>query len=453
MPVTVRSSPTVSNPLIQSPWNSTLPEKASLSDSAPLPTEVIDGVAMVTVPDAVLENSQPLWSNYIVGYFIGDAPHIGKVHKTVNRIWVSPEAPLKIDAQFIHAKTVLFKIENAQTRSRVLRRHFWHISDIPMVVREWNPSASSYKPDMSSMPIWVDLQKVPDHLFSHKGLMFLGNTIGSAQKLHPNTERCVRLDVARILVVVNLDKPLPDSICLNSNPATIINVSYPWLPPRCVSCQSWGHLENDCSLMRKGSAIAVDTNSTLLGKSPSPVVAKDPNVGSSDLEANLAAGLPSGENSNSLASAAETEVVGRSPEEEAKQTADQSWTVVESQGRRSPRNSPARIVQNVLPSGQEIHTSPPPTGFSILATVSEEDFTSHGVHGAEEGEIVGDTLEDVTSENGDEVVSTDVMLAEVVHSHNKFSRGKQITRKPTLTKKDKILALNNQSKKASGRKH
>lgn len=65
-------------------------------------------------------------------------------------------------------------------------------------------------------------------------------------KLHPNTERCVRLDVARLLVVMNLEEPLPASIKVRGSGETI-SVSYPWLPPRCLGCQKWGHTDKTCS--------------------------------------------------------------------------------------------------------------------------------------------------------------------------------------------------------------
>lgn len=177
--------------------------------------EVIDGSIEIEIPSDLLIDAQPLWSKFIMGHFIGDAPHIGKVHATVNRIWATPEKTSMIDAQFLSSKTVLFRIDDDQVRQRVLRIHFWHIADIPLVVREWNPSTANTKPDLSAIPIWVDLKCVPDYLFNEKGLKFLGDQIGQMQRLHPNIARCVRLDVARLLVVVNLEKALLIGSILN----------------------------------------------------------------------------------------------------------------------------------------------------------------------------------------------------------------------------------------------
>lgn len=101
-----------------------------------------------------------------MGHFIGDAPHIGKVHATVNCLWVSPDKPSRIDVQFISSTSALFRIDNDSVRGRVLRRHFWHIAEVPLVVHEWKPETAHLKPNFALMPIWVDFKGVPGHLFS-----------------------------------------------------------------------------------------------------------------------------------------------------------------------------------------------------------------------------------------------------------------------------------------------
>ena len=72
----------------------------------------------------------------MVGYFTGDAPHVGSIHTTVNRLWSSPKMGSKIDVQFLEKNTVLFWIENPQMRARVIQRRYWHIADIPLVVNK-----------------------------------------------------------------------------------------------------------------------------------------------------------------------------------------------------------------------------------------------------------------------------------------------------------------------------
>ncbi|KAF3586341.1 hypothetical protein F2Q69_00027368 [Brassica cretica] len=65
-------------------------------------------------------------------------------------------------------------------------------------------------------PLWnnfiMELMNVPGYLYSNKGLRFMSRSSGMFIKLEPNTERFIRLNVARVLVEVNLTIPLPNKI-------------------------------------------------------------------------------------------------------------------------------------------------------------------------------------------------------------------------------------------------
>lgn len=133
---------------------------------------VKDGVADVSIPEEIMEDVEPLWKCFEVGYFMNDAPHIGTIHSTVNRIWSTQGKSTKIDVQFIAKKTVLFRVEDEQLRGRILKTKYWHISDVPLVLNEWNPETAKAPPDLTAMPLWVDLENVPGYLYSKKGLSF-----------------------------------------------------------------------------------------------------------------------------------------------------------------------------------------------------------------------------------------------------------------------------------------
>ena len=159
-PPTSQSTPgSSSSPAAGSPW-------ASKQEIAEAPVgEAIEGIVSMEIPVAILSDPNPLWRCYVVGHFIGDAPHVGSIHAMVNRIWTQAKGSPRIDVQFIEKNTVLFRIENTQTRSRVLHRKYWHIADIPLVVNDWSPETASALPDLSAMPMWIDLRGVPSNLF------------------------------------------------------------------------------------------------------------------------------------------------------------------------------------------------------------------------------------------------------------------------------------------------
>lgn len=119
---------------------------------------VKDRVANVFILEDLMEDVDPLCKYFVVGYFMNDAPHIGHIHSTVNRIRSSPRKMSKTDVQYIGKRTVLFRVGDAQERSRILRRKFWHISEVPLVLNEWTSESVKAPPDLSTMPLWVDLE-------------------------------------------------------------------------------------------------------------------------------------------------------------------------------------------------------------------------------------------------------------------------------------------------------
>lgn len=78
---------------------------------------------------------------------------------------------------------------------------------------------------LSAMPTWVDIRDVPVHLYFHKGLNFLTNVTDNFVKIFPNTERCIRHDVAYVLIEVNLQKLLFKKICFKDKNGELTTVS------------------------------------------------------------------------------------------------------------------------------------------------------------------------------------------------------------------------------------
>lgn len=245
------SSPICSEePAIGSPksYAQKVRDVASIGDEVTGEMEIRAGVADIQIPEEVFADAVPLWESFLVGYFMGDAPHIGSIHSTMNRIWGSPGNGAKIDVQFISKWTVLFRIDNAQMRARVLKRRYWYIADVPLAVNVWNPETAQSPPDLTDMPLWIDFRGVPGYLYSQKGLSFLSRAAGKFVKLHPQTERCTRLDVARVLVKVNLQKPLVHKISFKNGDGcdASVAIEYPRLPPHCNLCKRWGLVEKNC---------------------------------------------------------------------------------------------------------------------------------------------------------------------------------------------------------------
>lgn len=144
-----------------------------------------DGKHTVAIPKAVLEDSTPLWDDFVVGKFLDLAPHMAKVHMVVNKIWSYGELASKVDVYEVNATTMRFRISNPKARMKVLKRGMWNIAGVPMVVTKWSPKTEEEEQEESSIPMWVHLRKVPLHMYSWDGISFMTSIVGFPDRLHP----------------------------------------------------------------------------------------------------------------------------------------------------------------------------------------------------------------------------------------------------------------------------
>lgn len=422
---------------------------------------VSNGVARISIPDELIVDAMPLWKSFVVGHFMGDIPHVGTIHATVNRIWTIQEKSSRIDVQIINKTTVLFRIASSRIRERVLKRKYWHIADIPLVVSEWNPEASTAPLDLTAMPMWIDLQGVPGFLFSQRGLEFLSSTVGKFVKLHPNTERCIRLDVARILVEVNLQKPLTEKISFTDvkGKEILVSVSYPWLPPKCKVCSLWGHKENACTASAKVKFAPPCTVSNDSGKASLQENADSTTVHqmTQNLLRDLELSIPC-----QLSGSARTDSPAEAVAPTANKETDSQWTLVTNLGNVSHTNHTVRETT--------VATQVSPTGFRVLQIEGDDEVSDvqpqqtatinssslARVEDKEEGEVVEsdqeDTMEAEKHENDSTPVGEDDLAGVIPNQNPNLGRHRSRSKgaaKPITQRKD---AGSKGTKKTSSRK-
>ncbi|KAG7569624.1 Endonuclease/exonuclease/phosphatase superfamily [Arabidopsis thaliana x Arabidopsis arenosa] len=210
---------------------------------------VIDGKPTVAVPDSILDDSVPLWEDFLIGRFTSTAPHVAKIHVIVNKIWNLGDKNIKIDVYSVNDTTVKFRIRNVSARLRALRRGMWNICEQPMIVSKWTPIVEDAQPEIKTMPLWVIIKNVPHSMFTWQGLSFLASPVGEPKRLHPETELVSNFEEAKIFVEVDLSKELPKTYFFQVRGKEVrVEFEYPWLPHRCGICRKWGHFDDGCLL-------------------------------------------------------------------------------------------------------------------------------------------------------------------------------------------------------------
>lgn len=232
---------------------------------------VVDGKAIVPVPDTVFEDAPALWEDFLIGRFASTAPHVAKIHVIVNKIWNLGDRNIRVDVYAINETSVKFRIYNASARQYVLRRGMWNICDIPMIVSKWTPIVEDAQPEVTSMPMWVKLKNVPHKMFTWKGLSFLSSPLGLPIRLHQDTVLVTNFEEAKVFVEVDLTKELPTSYYFNVQGAEVcVEYEFPWLPKQCSICKKWGHANVEC-LANTGRGAKVDKDTaTVVVSSPAP---------------------------------------------------------------------------------------------------------------------------------------------------------------------------------------
>lgn len=94
----------------------------------------------------------------------------------------------------------------------------------------------------------VEFRGIPYLLFNKESLIRIATAIGKPLALAPETARKENLEVAKVLVKINLQNDLPTRIVsgFSDGREFDVEVSYPWLPPKCNDCHEFGHITSQC---------------------------------------------------------------------------------------------------------------------------------------------------------------------------------------------------------------
>lgn len=165
-------------------WVAVVADKKSLK-KFDVEVSTKDGVHTVEIPDEILENSTPLWEDFVIGKFFDLAPHVVKVHMVLNKIWRYGDPSTKVEVYEVNATTMRFKVSSHKAREKILRRGMWNIVGVPKIVSKLSPKVEDEKQEEEAILMWVHLEKVSLHIYSWEGLSFVTSPVGLPVKLHP----------------------------------------------------------------------------------------------------------------------------------------------------------------------------------------------------------------------------------------------------------------------------
>ncbi|KAG5567905.1 hypothetical protein H5410_065079, partial [Solanum commersonii] len=98
----------------------------------------------------------------------------------------------------------------------------YHFDGKPFIVKAWSPDMDFSREELHSVPIWIKFTGLDFKYWSPKGLSKLGSLIGKPLMVDKNTERKAGLNFARLMVEVDMDTILPESISFKNEKGQLI---------------------------------------------------------------------------------------------------------------------------------------------------------------------------------------------------------------------------------------
>lgn len=210
------------------------------------PFTLDSGEACVRIPNSVIEKNKKAWDSFILGQFYEEPPARGVVHAIVNGIWSKQRRDISVSKMDGHA--FLFRVPCPHARRRILSQCLWQVDGQTMFVAKWSPGVQAEKPELSTVPVWLDFTGVPLQFFNPDALKEIAGLVGHPLRLHPSTENLTNLEVAKFYTVIDPRTPLPEAVNaqFDSSEVVRITVSSPWLPSLCGHCRKVGHTVSKC---------------------------------------------------------------------------------------------------------------------------------------------------------------------------------------------------------------
>ncbi|XP_019236661.1 PREDICTED: uncharacterized protein LOC109216895 [Nicotiana attenuata] len=108
----------------------------------------------------------------------------------------------------------------------------------------WSASFDFANEVLKTIPLWIQLPKLPLSCWEDDSLSRIGSTLGIPIYADACTTRVERISYARILVEMDVTKPLPKQIKVEDPNRREFEqeVWYDWLPQYCTKCLQLGHI-------------------------------------------------------------------------------------------------------------------------------------------------------------------------------------------------------------------
>lgn len=134
----------------------------------------------------------------------------------------------------------------------------WFIRSVPIFLNIWVANNKLEREEITKVPVWVRIHKVPEVAFSEVGLSLIATQLRRPIRLDAGTcDMCLnpwaRNSYARVLVELSSERAILESIEVaiplpkgKGHYLVTLDVEFEWWPPRCSKCKIFDHEDDAC---------------------------------------------------------------------------------------------------------------------------------------------------------------------------------------------------------------
>ena len=229
----VKSGPSTSGRVVFNP-----PSGMALNFVAPC---VNNGVVKAVVDKDEIRALKARWDYIVAMFIVGFQPNLVTFNRFVGKHWPSIA---KLNIILHQDGYYLVQCSSDDDVRLIVNGRNTMMGKRPVLVRHWDKDFDFKKVILRVITIWIRLLKLPMHLWGMNNLSRIGTIFRVPIFADNPTSRKSIIQYARILVEIDVSKPLPKEVLVEDEDGSVFKQAYyaEWVPHLCPKCQLVGHI-------------------------------------------------------------------------------------------------------------------------------------------------------------------------------------------------------------------
>ncbi|XP_023871827.1 uncharacterized protein LOC111984428 [Quercus suber] len=201
--------------------------------------ELREGLAAVKLSKDVKQRIRAVWASSFIVKVYGRSVGFNYIQAKLNALW-KPSG--RLDVIDLGKEFFLTRFSCKEDHDMVLRKGPWFIKEHFLSIKPWEPNFKPSTTIVSSIAVWIRLNKLPIEYYDVEVLKHLGNSIGKVLWIDIHTAAETRGRFARLCIQVDVEKTLITTLLVGGLHQPIIYAAH----RLCFMCGRIGHHKEAC---------------------------------------------------------------------------------------------------------------------------------------------------------------------------------------------------------------